>query len=351
MIWYSHVNEDSGPELSYCNEYQTLISVVGSGERVIALLNNPNLKKIYVVDVNTEAIELLKLKLTALTELDIQDYLGFIGAIKIKTKKRLNFLKVCLNKMDGTSNLFWNQKLDFVGKGILFMGHFEQFLSRIRPLLRLFLGLSFFKAFQNDYRNFPSFRWKIIKILFSNKLAYKIFGNKDPSFIGEDADISIISNGFQELIDSEKLNNSFMAHLIFRGSLDKMKPPLLPPSQDPAILKNIQDRLKNKEFEILFDHNDILKFLKEFSPNLCRSKVFISMSDILSFENPEYVVNCVKTLSNYKNCNAALVIRSYLKNHLKRNDIAKIREMGYVVEDISNMDQTKMYNVNLIRKI
>lgn len=350
MIWYSHVNEDSRPELSYCKGFQTLISVVGSGERVIALLNNSELKRIYVVDVNTEAIELLKLKLTALTELSIQDYLGFIGAKEMESDIRLNFLKVCLYKMDASSGLFWNQKLDFVGKGILFMGHFELFLSRIRPLLKLFLGVSFFKVFQNDYQNFPSLRWKIIKILFSNKLVYKIFGNKDISFIGGNADISIISNGIQELIDAGKLHHSFMAHLIFKGSLNEMEPSLLPPSQDPEILRNIQNRLRNKEFHITFENNDILNLLKEISPGVYKSKVFISMSDILSFETPEYIMNCVRVLSNYKNCAAAFVIRSYLKNHLNANDIFKIREMGYSVEDITNLDETKMYKVNLIRK-
>ena len=350
MIWYSHINEDSLPEIKYSKGFQDIICVVGSGERVISLLNNDKLKNIYAVDVNSDAIELLKLKLTALRDLEIEKYLGFVGSKKMDVQKRLDLLKRCLSKMDESSNLFWEDKINQVGKGILFIGHFEQFLEKIRPLLRLVLGNSFLIALRNDYEKLPFYRWKVIKSLFSSKIVYKLFGNKDISFIGDGSDTSRISNGFQKLIDEKQLHNSFMAHLVFNGSLKEMKCEVIPFTQNPEKLSQVQKKLRNSEVNISFEHIDILSFLKTKFSKISANKVFLSMSDILSFETQDYFIKCLRTFSDSTPCNATFAIRSYLKNHLKEKDFFKICLMGYNVEDISFMDKSYMYKVNIISK-
>jgi len=350
MIWYSHVNEDSIAERNYAHDFSTLFCVVGSGERVLALLDMPNLKQVYAVDTNIDALHLLKLKLVALTELEIQDYLGFIGANKMAIGTRMILFDACLQKLDPSSKLFWNSKRNLVKRGILFVGHYEHFLSRIRPLLKFLLGLSFYKIFRDDYQNFPSLRWGLVKFFFSNKLVYKLMGNKDLSFVGEGTDVTLVPTAFQQLIDANEVNNSFMVHLVFKGHLHDLPSDILPPSLNPEVLRNVQDRLRNKQIQIKYKHNDILKILKKWTINFKDDNIFCSISDILSFEKPEYVIGCLKTLSLCKPQSVAFVIRSYLKNHLNSAQIQEIKSLGFTVENITYLDKTNMYKVHLIKK-
>lgn len=350
MIWYSHVNEDSTAERNYGHDFSTLFCVVGSGERVLALLDMPNLKQVYAVDTNIDALHLLKLKLVALVELEIQDYLGFIGAKKMTVDTRMTLFNNCLQKLDASSKLFWNSKRNLVKRGVLYVGHYECFISRIRPMLKFLLGLSFYKIFKNDYQNFPSLRWEMVKLFFSKKLVYKLFGNKDLSFVGEGTDVTLIPTAFQQLIDAKEMNNSFMAHLVFKGHLLDLPSEKLPASLNPEILRNVQNRLRNKQIQIKFQHNDILKILKKCTTNFKNDNIFYSMSDILSFEKPEYVISYLKTLSVCKTNCVSLVIRSYLKNHLNNIQIQEIKAIGFTLENITYLDKTNMYKIHLIKK-
>jgi hypothetical protein len=74
------------------------------------------------------------------------------------------------------------------------------------------------------------------------------------------------------------------------------------------------------------------------------------MSDILSFEKPEYVINCIEILSAIENSTIAFVVRSYLRNHLNTNHLQKINELGFTVENITHLERTNMYNVYIVRK-
>ncbi|MBC3757233.1 DUF3419 family protein [Hyunsoonleella sp. SJ7] len=350
MIWYSHVNEDSSPEIVYSKAYNSIVAVIGSGERLITLLDNANLKQVFAVDTNSDAIELLKLKLIALTELDVEGYLGFIGASEMSANERMTFFMKLQNKLEASTKNYWDKNHRFIKKGILNIGQYEQFLSKARPLLNGFLGPSFLNMFNQDYESFSKFRWKIVKRIFSKKISYIVLGNKDPAFVGKGVDNTIVTNGFQELIDKKEFHKSFMAHLIFIGSLKKMDVEFLPPSQNPKTLKVIQDKLRKKEIEIQFVNNDVLNFIEDYDFNSLNSNVFFSMSDILSFHKTDYVLKCINALQINKACKSAFLFRSYLRNHIDANIIAKISALGYKVEDVSDMDRTKMYKVHLLEK-
>lgn len=350
MIWYSHVNEDSSAERNFNQDIGMLFCIVGSGERLIALLDNHSLKQVYAVDTNLDAIQLLKLKLAALNVLHIHDYFGFIGAIKCTIDERMIFLDRCLQEMDNSSKLYWNEKREIVKKGILFIGQYEVFLTKIRPFLKVLLGKSFYKIFNHDYKRFPFIRWKIVQFFFSNKLTFKLFGNKDISFVGAHADVSLISKSFQALIDQKVMNNSFMAHLVFKGHLQDMPKDSLPASLDPNVLKRVQDRLRNREIHITFEHDTILKVFEKYHLKLKGQKIFCSMSDILSFEKPEYIIQCIKRLAFIETSSIAFVIRSFLRNHLEKIHIQKIRKLGFTVENISHLDRSNMYKVYIVKQ-
>ena len=350
MIWYSHVNEDSSVERKFSQDYETLFCVVGSGERVIALLDNQQIQQVYAVDTNLDAIQLLKLKLQALTVLDVNDYLGFIGSKKMGVDERIICFKNCLKELDSSSKRYWDRKGALIEKGILYAGQYEVFLAKIRPFLKVLLGTSFYKIFDNDYTYFPSIRWRLVRFFFSIKIVFKLFGNKDVSFVGNQADVSLISTSFQELIDRKEMKGSFMAHLVFKGHLEEMSKDSVPPSLNPEILKSIQKRLRNKEVEISYEHESILNVLKKYKLKLKAQKICCSMSDILSFEKPEYVLQCIKSLAFIENASIVFVIRSFLRNHIENIHIKQIVKLGFTFESFTQSETSNMYKVYIAHK-
>src|SRR5687768_17511956 len=92
MIYYSHVNEDNRVERNLLRSANaaTVVAVCGSGERVIALLDEESCSEYHIVDVNPEALFLLEFKLKALENLYVQEYLEFIGHYKVTKEKRID---------------------------------------------------------------------------------------------------------------------------------------------------------------------------------------------------------------------------------------------------------------------
>ena len=70
MIYYSHINEDNWVEKQLMDQghFERLVTVCGSGERVISLLSHPHLSKVDVVDINIKALFLLELKIQLLIQ-------------------------------------------------------------------------------------------------------------------------------------------------------------------------------------------------------------------------------------------------------------------------------------------
>ncbi|NNC95159.1 MAG: DUF3419 family protein, partial [Chitinophagales bacterium] len=214
MIYYSHVNEDNFAErnIMMSSEYEDLFCIVGSGERLIALLDHSSLKRVHIIDMNAEALFLAELKLTALRVLSVEDYLSFIGFSNSGMNREFVFYGF-QQELPLPSREYWNNNLTHIRNGIIHMGHFEQFLSRLRPLLRVLLGRGFYKCFEMPYsqlRSFPSFRWKIVKWLFSKKWSYLLFGNKDIAFIGEDALHKKIPYALHETLLNDRVSKNCM---------------------------------------------------------------------------------------------------------------------------------------------
>jgi S-adenosylmethionine:diacylglycerol 3-amino-3-carboxypropyl transferase len=139
MIFYSHVNEDNIVEKYWMNQtsFQNLVCISGSGERVLALMGHSSLEQLFVVDSNLEALHLIELKLRALEKLSIKNYLEFIGISP--SQNRVRTFKLIKTELTSPSRFFWEKKSYLIEKGVIHIGHFEQFLAKFRPLFKIFL--------------------------------------------------------------------------------------------------------------------------------------------------------------------------------------------------------------------
>ena len=114
MIFYSHVNEDNFVERKILNSesYKDLFCIAGSGERLIALLDNPHLKRVHIIDNNKEALHLTELKLAALQTFSVDIYLDFIGVTDGKSN-RIELFKKIKKELRVDCASFWQDNLKY----------------------------------------------------------------------------------------------------------------------------------------------------------------------------------------------------------------------------------------------
>lgn len=344
MLYYSHVNEDSRVErkLLRATDSNTIVVVAGSGERVLALLDDEAVRQVHVVDVNEEALFLLQLKLNALTLLSTENYLGFCGHLPAKAGQRKAWFDQFKNKLAPAAENYWQNNLASIEKGIANTGHFEKFLGRVRPSINLFLGKNFKNGFRGSGTStaFPRKRWKLLLRIFSFRFIYQLWGNKDVAFVSPDAIVKQIPLALNQLVEGGTLQSCFMAHLIFKGHMREMAQPDIPPSLQRDILEKIKSRMASASLTIHYHHADVLSFVQSNKGTL-QEPVFYSLSDILSFENADYLKQVSEQINTQGH---TLVWRTFLRNRIEKDRIRNFLDHNHI-EDHSMDECTKMYQV------
>jgi hypothetical protein len=111
----------------------------------------------------------------------------------------------------------------------------------------------------------------------------------------------------------------------------------LPPSLREDVLRRIQSRLLSGELNVRCYHSDLLEFLRHLSAE--NSKVFYSLSDLLSFADFHYLQQVLAIIGNHGNL---IVSRSFLRNRLNSRQLDEISQYGQLEQ---HPDSTGMYQV------
>ena len=348
MLFYSHVNEDNAVERNALLQQQpdTLIGITGSGERLMALLDAPSLRQVIAVDTNEEAQHLFALKLAALKILSVTDYLAFIGHTTLHPNQRLDQLQRIGLQLTDETRRYWSDRQAVIGWGILNAGHFERYLARLRPLVRLLLGPRFSDCFTKpvtSITNFPHRRWSMLMGLFSQTWVYQLTGNVDKAFTASDCDSRLIAKALQQTLAQNTCAESFMFHLIFKGQLRDMANPQLPPSLQPVILERIQQRLRQNDLTIQFVNEDVCQYLRQRAP--VAENVFLSLSDLLSFVTAGELLNVLSDVkAQYRNSTVQGMVRSFLRHDFRPDETERFSRLA-ALQDVSDQERTRMYQV------
>ena len=351
MLYYSHVNEDNKVEreLLGSSTCTTVVAVAGSGERVLALMDKNTCKEFYVVDVNDEALFLLQLKLAVLENLSIDEYYQFIGHHECTGEKRKYSFEKIKSKLSADCKMYWEQNIQVIESGILYAGHFEKFLNRVRPSVNLFLGKNFHLIFSEAAtrsKKFPSLKWKLLRKIYSFRWIYKLWGNSDIAFISNDADTAHIPNALNEVICKNESASCFMMHLVFKGHLRSMDEKALPPSLQRSVLENIKRKLEVRSINIVYYHADLLSFSKNHNSTIDHP-AFYSVSDVLSFEKPDYITQLLSTITT---SNDIIVWRSFLRNRVDNKQKENLANKYEEFLDLTDKESTRMYQVFAVKK-
>jgi len=350
MLYYSHVNEDNRieRELLQSSGCTAVAAVAGSGERLIALLDCESCTHFHAIDSNEEALFLLQLKLAALKSLSIEDYFQFNGHHNSSGQMRKEWFKRLADKLSPPCKKYWEQNISVVENGIVNAGHFERFLRRVRLPVNLFLGNKFISVLSDHSPysgDFPKRKWKLITRLFSLKWIYKLWGNKDLAFVGRGADIARIPAALDKIVYNGEAASCFMAHLIFKGHLREMKETSLPLSLQKNVLQKVKQRLLSSEVTVNYNHTDILTYARDNA--ISQKPSFYSLSDILSFESPDYLRQLLNKIAVPGN---TIVWRTFLRNRANGTNHDDPYLNYENIADHSPVESTRMYQVFSIQK-
>ena len=351
MLYYSHVNEDNKveKELLHSSACTTVVAVAGSGERVLALMDNNTCREFHIVDVNDETLFLLQLKLAVLENFSIDEYYQFIGHHECSGEKRKYSFEKIKHKLSADCKMYWEQNIQEIGGGILYTGHFEKFLNRVRPSVNLFLGKNFQLIFSEAVtrsKKFPSLKWKLLRKIYSFRWIYKLWGNKDVAFVSPDADTAYIPDALNEVIYKNESASCFMMHLVFKGHLRSMDEKALPPSLQRAVLENIKRKLEARTVNISYYHTDLLSFTKNNNSPI-NPPSFYSVSDVLSFEKPDYITQLLTTITTSGDM---IVWRSFLRNRVDNKQKENLFGKYPHFIDLTDKELTRMYQVFAVKK-
>ncbi len=201
-----------------------ILSVASAGDNSLSMLTcNPEL--VVAVDINSVQLHLTQLKKAAITALDHEAFLQFLGFKDCDSRWQL-FLKVKEVMTPEVAN-FWTQRKSAIENGIIFQGKFEKYFiifSRyILPLIhtkkrikQLFKEKEASQQRQFFYRKWNSWRWRMLFRVFFSKFLMGRLG-RDPQFLKEvEVPVStfILDKAKNHLISINCQNNYFLQFIL-----------------------------------------------------------------------------------------------------------------------------------------
>lgn len=136
-INYSSCNEDTTSEieaLQPCPGKRIICITAGGGRVINLLLGQP--EEIHAVDLNPCQNFLLELKLSAMRQLDFDDFIAFMGVEA--ASDRLDTYRKLSVALTPEARKFFDSIPGHIEKGILFQGNMERFLVRVSKILKFF---------------------------------------------------------------------------------------------------------------------------------------------------------------------------------------------------------------------
>ncbi|MBK21852.1 MAG: S-adenosylmethionine--diacylglycerol 3-amino-3-carboxypropyl transferase [Flavobacteriales bacterium] len=234
-IRYSNCWEDADVLCEGLNLQQNskILSIASAGDNTFSLLTaNPEL--VVAADLNSAQLNLMRLKIAAISELNHQEYLAFSGFTE-GIKRVETYLKIRSNLSSEARN-YWDSKKQEIETGIIFCGKFERYFAFFHEKILPFIHgkKTINKLFENKVdaeqlkfysEKWNSLRWKLLFKIFFSKFIMGRFG-RDPAFLKE-VDVPVgkfIYEKAQRHLSSANCQGNYFLSYILRGTFSNGLP-------------------------------------------------------------------------------------------------------------------------------
>lgn len=330
---YSLGNEDDETEHLALNlqPHDRVLCVTGSGDRPLHLLLK-DCREVVAIDANPIQNHLLRLKMSALQQLEFEGYLSFLGAVP--DKSRLRKLEMLLPHMDPNTSKYWQKNSSLIKKGVLYQGAMEKYALGMYVLARLIQGRFVKKLFSfsdiNEQRQFVDRRWdnifwkKCFQIVLSPKISKFIL--RDPGLYS-DVDKSIcpgthIYERMNECLKQHLAQDNFFISLLLKGIVTQKASPAYLQKERVQIIKERLNR-------ITIQTGDLIHYLETCPEN---SFDAFSLSDVASYISEEAFFRLLKGVTRAAKPGARFCIREFLSRRQIPQDLERHFQRNYDLE-------------------
>ena len=232
-----------------------ILSIASAGDNTFSLLTaNPEL--VVAADLNSAQLNLMRLKIAAISELNHQEYLAFSGFTE-GIKRVETYLKIRSN-LSAEARNYWDSKKQEIETGIVFCGKFERYFAFFHEKILPFIHgkKTINKLFENKVdaeqlkfysEKWNSLRWKLLFKIFFSKFIMGRFG-RDPAFLKE-VNVPVgqfIYEKAQQHLSSVDCQKNYFLSYILRGTFENGLPHYAR-SENYEIIKANLPKLKLEE--------------------------------------------------------------------------------------------------------
>lgn len=322
MDFYKQLNYSLGNEDWYVEEQalrvtpgDRVVCVTASGDRPLHLLIT-NCAEIISIDMNRIQNYLLDLKLTAITKLDYEKYLAFLGCTF--TPHRAAIFNQIKSHLSNDAALFWEQHKKMIHQGVIYQGLVERLTYSVARFFNLLRGKKIKTLFSftevEQQRDYLIKEWdtKILKKFFEFLLNPKIikFIFKDPG-LNSYVDSSINPGGYiyQRMVGYLQQNlarKSALLQLLLTGKV-------LPDAYFPYLTYDGYSKIRQDLGRLTYRTDNIVEFLNQYEPNQIDC---FSMSDIASYMPQNTFERLLQGIYQSAKPNARFCMREFLSKRI-----------------------------------
>jgi S-adenosylmethionine-diacylglycerol 3-amino-3-carboxypropyl transferase len=320
MDFYKRLNYSLGNE-DWSVENQALriapgdraLCVTASGDRPLHLLMT-DCAEVISIDMNAIQNHLLDLKIAAITELDYENYLAFLGCEP--TKHRFSMFNHIKPRLSHDAIIFWEKHKKMIERGVIYEGKVERLTrlgSRCFKLLRqkkietllAFTDLDLQQEFIAKEWNTTT--WRSIFEIFLNSHISKMILN-DPG-LHSYVDPSIkpgkyIYDRMLNYLNNNLASQSALIQLILNGKVSKE-------AYFPYLTFDGYSKIRRNSDKLRFHTGNIIEFLNQQHSNPIDC---FSMSDIASYMPQNIFENLLSGIKNAATPQARFCIREFMSN-------------------------------------
>lgn len=317
-----------------------VLSITSGGDNTLALLlQNP--KSIVSIDINPVQNYLLELKITAIKNLEYEDYLKLLGVKQ--SGDRLKKYQLIKHDLSADAQNWWDVNLTLINEGVIHVGKLEKYARLVRtyflPLtmpqasIKKFLTASTVEEQKRIFsQELNTKRFQLICKIFLSKPVFSLLGREKSKF-----EYSIIPNlsdyytkKMLDQFDRIPVNTNYFLHYGLTGSyfhqnamplylkhdnferLRKLLPQLTIVTSDiETYLKNTPDKTFSK-----FYLSDIFEYL----PHSQSDKIFEEIQRVAKINSVLIYWNHLVPRTHPKNMDKFFVVDQKKSEALKRED-------------------------------
>jgi S-adenosylmethionine-diacylglycerol 3-amino-3-carboxypropyl transferase len=350
---YSLANEDTQVERELVNYFKPrkIIAVCGAGSRVSPLINK-DLKQLHIVDLAVDQLQLARLRINTIKELNYSGFCRFWGYPPYMVDENNQWRKEVYQKL-----LLQDNQIDLVNyyeainwNSPLYLGKWEKTFIFFSKFVRLVMGKHaqrLFEFSQLDQQRiyltgeFPWWRWNFLVWIIGNKTVFNRLLYKG-DFIKKNIKqtyYQYYTKAFRRLMFDTLARESFFLQLCFWGIIKYPEGNIIEANED--CFEQVKAAISSTQ--ISYYQHDIITVIKSMS-----EIDFISISDVPSYFMNETEKDFLQLIRPHLSQAGVIVLRNYLR-------VPESNEQGYIdltekYQDLINKESVQMYQIRILQR-